>query len=359
MPLFKRDDDVRVVLSYWLTTTAITFTGTHTPAAPSTAAAGQNPDKYQATVTTGLRADLSASGFSVLVSARSLHDTNVTLNFSDDGRITGGQSDVTGDVGQIIGSLASTVGAVAAVVEDAVPADGAAAGSAPASAAASPDPVSFTFVLDVASLPTQEELQQTNQQTVPPTDKPFGWQAVWNSLGTMVTVNQENTGGLLAVPSGHRLADAQSDRGQASIWYRRSRRVQMSVWKANNAGDLELSQSTNLDVYDRHSYHDYVPMPEGGFFGEKSISVTMNPSGTPSTFTAKFDSALADFFKSLAGVPADISGALTSANSATSAWQVAVPSATAQKISDLTNQKTLLQLEQDVSNLQEGRPVTS
>jgi hypothetical protein len=186
----------------------------------------------------------------------------------------------------------------------------------------------------------------------PSSASPLGWQAVWKSLGIMATLQSDSTAGTLVPMDGYNLSDAQNDTTRSNIWYRRSRRYQMTIWKASESGVPQLAQSVAVDVYDAKSYHDHLPLIKGGFLGEKSINLSMNDSGTPKSISAKLDSGLSDFLKALGGIPSGLSTALTNESGIESDLQTAHPSITKQQIAELTDQKNLLQLQKDVKGLQ-------
>jgi hypothetical protein len=317
-PALRRSNE-ETSLRYRLATTAVTFSGTRT------IRPGRRPT-FEAEAALVVRADLVAPAFTLTVHDGIFHDTRTSLTFSDDGRLTSSSLDSSGSGAALLGSIVTTIAAVAAVAggaarrtltaeaegegggDDARPPDlavryrsrtaeqsllqgvAATASALPAArtadavkaaeaqlaalrtaldevrqelAAMEPPPralppgrkVQYSFVLDVDDLPSEANLLDHDKRRSPD----LAWAGVVRRLGIMATVVDPP-----AAVAGRTLDDAARDPDPTKIWFRRPRRAEITVWGRINDGRLMRRQVVPVDVVDRHSEHDSLPMKERG-----------------------------------------------------------------------------------------------
>jgi hypothetical protein len=397
-PALRRSNE-ETSLRYRLATTAVTFSGTRT------IRPGRRPT-FEAEAALVVRADLVAPAFTLTVHDGIFHDTRTSLTFSDDGRLTSSSLDSSGSGAALLGSIVTTIAAVAGGAarrtltaeaegegggDDARPPDladryraaeqsllqgvAATASALPAArtadavkaaearlaalrtaldevrrelAAMEPPPralppgrkVQYSFVLDVDDLPSEADLLDPDKRRSPD----LAWARVVRRLGIMATVEDPP-----AAVTGPTLDDAARDPDPTKIWFRRPRRAEITVWGRINDGRLMRRQVVPVDVVDRHSEHDSLPMKERGWLNSTSVAVTLGPLGTPREITTTADSETGALARALGGRPTDVSGAVSAG--AVPASGPAPASAADARIAALTAQKQQLQLRKDIADL--------
>src|ERR1700685_2326796 len=94
------------IFKYWLTTSAISFTGACTTITPGN---GDKPKKkYQSAASLTNRADISKGAVSLAIKD-GRDDNKLSLGLADDGRLTSSDLDSTGEGSVLLGAVVSIV----------------------------------------------------------------------------------------------------------------------------------------------------------------------------------------------------------------------------------------------------------
>jgi hypothetical protein len=392
--------------TYWLTTSAVQFTGTKT-----TTTYPHSPDakdvKYDAQATLILRADRAVGPVSLDVKHSWFAESKLSLSMTEDGRLSGAERASTGEGTQILGAVASLTGVLATlapvIFAAAVPSlepfpqqddlkalrDNAnklasklaivvgsiTAGDNASIEAAGPvltvidkavslvdgqidrltkqqlawvagvDSVeTFTLTLDASELPTKQQLEGGLKDANLDLAR-----FVWSSLGIMATV--EDAGKV----ADSNEADPFQPGAELAVWYRRPRPARLSIRKMDPSTQVVSPDPVSVSdvaLLDKKCVHLPIELGKDGLFRTSDYAVTFGANGTPATINSDRDSGLASAAQALAKVPSQVGTGISDITSISAAWSAAHPSAADRELSELEAKDKRLQLLADIAKLQ-------
>ncbi|MET3808454.1 hypothetical protein ABIB25_005483 [Nakamurella sp. UYEF19] len=379
---------------YRLPTTAVQFTGTRTVTKP---AHGSGSTTWSAEATQLVRADLMGNPLVLAVEEEFFADSEFTLHFSEDGRLTGSSTEFTGQGPKLLGAVAALVGELVPILsifksvddgafpqqalldgltaqEDALAqtlsgllTDVAADRLPPAAGLDAIQKAltlvsgqltrlraeraqwlsdgesvveTHTVVLDIAELPTAEHFENAfDAQTYP-----RAWE-VWDTLHLMATIPH--------APDSQTSDDPFQQGAEEQIWYRRPRRSQLTVWTCDkDRSNPSVVRRTDTDILDKRCDHAGLPLAKGGLFSHSSASVTMGDAGTPIVIGNARSSGAGDALAALAGVPKAFAGGINDLQGAITGVTGPKVDPAAAELAQLKAKKDKLQLLGEIAALQ-------
>jgi len=384
----------------------VTITGTRTTATYSNGADAKTT--YDATAALTVRPDRVQPPVRLTISEDFFGKSKTTLKLTEDGRLSGTDVAWTGEGSKIIGAIANLAGVVAKVAplayaaEDAPPeqafphqqllddlaakedelagelaaldisATGAKARldlitDALRSIAAQRDRLTaeqtswaaadetttetHAYVLDLAELPTEEQLAAGLD------DHPTAKQ-VWEALHVMATVPAYHLGSDPHAEYGEDDAAPFQQGADRQIWYRRPRPCVLSVWKkGEDDAEPQLVQRLPAEVVDKHCRHFGLVMDEHGLFNTTELDVTMGTLGTPTSISTNHDSGAADAISAIAGAPSQFLSGYAAMGKVQAGLAGTDPAEA--KIAALKTEKETLQLQADIAKLKKGQPAAT
>ncbi|HET9689963.1 MAG TPA: hypothetical protein VFP61_02340 [Acidimicrobiales bacterium] len=404
-------------LQYFLTTTAVQFSGTVTATvtADAGAHAGLPTVRRDGTAAVLLRAD-AIGPVELDLERTGLADSDASLSFTPDGRLTSASAATTGTGSAVIAAVSTLVGVGAEVAKDVGggrlmevarttkgtrhrehhPEAVEQLAEVKSSQAKAVDAlIGLAARLDAPATGDGDELDRIDKAltllaaqrarleaeaaaatTVTTASRTFvldarqlpteaellagleqsGRQAaaeVWSELGISATLERPVAGD----PPVDRSGVAPFQAGAATrLWYRRPRRSTLSVWRqVPDDPTPQLVTSYDLDVFDEHCEHVGLPFSHGRVFGSETISVTLAADGTLATLGEKVTGGVSEVAGALAGIAGGIGGGIKDASGVITALTPATPaSPDAQAVIDLTATRDRLKLEQEIATLRTG-----
>jgi hypothetical protein len=191
------------------------------------------------------------------------------------------------------------------------------------------------FVLDIAQLPAESDLAH---------DSGTAWGTVYDALGVMVTI--EPDGDLPDTFSGGSADWAAAHRRDDGAWFRRPRRVRMTLWRDVDGTPAKV-RTTTADVVDAQCRHESIALPGPHWWGKHATSVTFGAAGTPTKVSGSDESVVGDVADAVAGLPKAVTDSLTQGKALLDAEAALKQKATdpaAAEIARLQQEVTLAQL---------------
>jgi hypothetical protein len=402
-------------LEYWLSTSAVEFSGTKNVSTPAHGGAAKTT--YVSSASLILRADHVQGPVTLQIAEGDLAETKFALNFSDDGRLTSSDVTAAGAGAQILGSVASIAGELVSV--SSAVAKLAALAEVPGTAGPADEPrpypqqdllqklvdrqnaltallltigpttqpddhaklaaieTALTLASQQLARLTQEKAAWTSaSKTVtqifdyildvsklPNTeDANAGWDAathpaihrVWRDLGIMVTLDATIQADQAQVGQNQGFDAPYQNGADTGIWFRQPRRVTLSVWSADEEYGPVPVRSSDVDVVDKHCRHLSLPLKLGHLFRKTEFSVTMGTYGTPTAIGTDVASGVAAALDAVAGAPKLYSAGLNDVAGLGTAWRTLHPSAESKEMATLQATKDRLQLLSDIAKLEQG-----
>lgn len=391
-------------IHYWLATTAVHFTGACTTTVPAHGGQATRAANAQAELLT--RADRPSGAIALTISEKLAESQKFSLTFTDDGRLAGSDATNIGQGSVVLGAIASLAGQVIGAAtglkallvagsEESKPEFGeqqlltdlikrendlacelltptdstpfATIGKALKLVAAQRDRLetakaawaagtdtneAFDYTLDVAQLPTEQELRNGIDITRHPEAS-----KIWQQSGIMATVNVSPASRNMDSELGSEAEVVSEFSSSAQAWYRLPRPATITVWTVDLNDDSATPQpvrTSAVALLDKNSRHMPLPVAEDSIFGQHEVSVTMGASGTPVAYGADTHSGVSDAATALAAITSGFGGGVTDLAAARTGLAGLAPAGPPSEIAALTTEKQTLELKAAIAKLKKS-----